>query len=161
MLEVGTNALRSLAQFGLPAPACQTNEAKFWYLPTNTLSEIKKHFEQHADIRASPMITTSRGRLTRMFTGQTMPINGIRTEIGWQFECVAISHEAATDLAMRLVTSSLGLANAPTNLSVVTNIALAARLRIPHKHGALLLHQKDTNAMAMLIVGEWKDSNRK
>ncbi|HKQ38975.1 MAG TPA: hypothetical protein VJ063_12930 [Verrucomicrobiae bacterium] len=160
-LEVGTNAHKSLAPFALPAPACQTNGVEFWYLPTNKIAEIKKHFEQHAHIRGSPAIMTSQGALARMFSGHMMPIRGMQTDIGWQFECVPRPHPAATDLAMRLIDTTFALANDGTNLCVVTNTAFAARLQIPNKHGVLLVQQNDTNATAMLIVGEWKDPNRK
>jgi hypothetical protein len=145
-----------LTKFSLPKPQFINNTGlAVWLLNDTELTRLQELLKQHpgadlkrypgTDIVASPRITTADGMQARLFSGTTIPINGLQASVGQSVDLLARVRRETTDLTI-IINSSEAITNQPdaslgtTNtLSVQTNLAIAARIQIPNAMGAFLL----------------------
>jgi hypothetical protein len=128
----------------------QTNALKVWFLSENQLKEFGPRILQTPGtaMLTNPQLLMADGMGGSIFTGQSVPINGKLTEVGFSMRCATIVHKDSTEMLTEIVQSEL------SGATVKTNLEINAHLNVPKGKGILLVKgpgDKGTNGWAFII----------
>jgi hypothetical protein len=140
----------AVPDFDLGAPAFSaTNGLRTWLLDKEALKALQERFRSTpgANVLSRPRFSTADGIDTRMFAGETIPINGSSNQVGLSIGCYGQVRPHTTDLIAsitfsELVTNEAKEAGGSAQLGVVsirTNMDAAFRLQIPKGKGMYVL----------------------
>jgi hypothetical protein len=120
-----------------------------WLLQKGDIQTARQQLKQTpgVDFLNRPRIGTADGVEASVFVGQSMPLNGVKNDVGLKLDCFPRVRDHSTDL-FAVIQLSEALTN-PTDgtvqlppaqsVSIQTNLDLAARVQIPKGSGVLLL----------------------
>jgi len=138
-----TNAALAKPQF------TNTNGLRVWLLGDKELTALRRNLERTpgTDLLTSAGITTASGMEARLFSGNTIPINGFPTSVGLSVDLLPRARRDATDVTTIItfseaVTNQPGATPGPSQtgaVSMQTNLAVAARIQVPKAMGVFLL----------------------
>ena len=146
------------------AEFADTNGLRVWRLGTNEVKALRRQLERtpgNAQL-FRPRVTTASGVQARLFTGNTIPVDGIPHSVGLVADFLPRVRRDSTDLTT-VITLTSAWTNQPiatstttqTNtVSLRTNFAVAARIQIPNGRGVFLLKssQQDPNERSTAIL---------
>ena len=124
-----------------------TNGLRAWLIPEAELAKLRHDLEEEAapDLLYSPRITTADGMEARLFSGTTIPVDGLQREVGLSLDVLSRVTAQGTDLITVLALSELGTNKtggmSDGAVSIQTNLALAARFQVPKGSGLFLLEE--------------------
>ncbi len=138
-----------------PEPAlAETNGLRTWILDDSTLTGLKRQLEEMGGrVILSPRVQTAHAIQASLSVGNTIPVSGASVQVGLVMDLLPLIQPDGTDLTSVLrdtgaiTNQSSGAseaqataeATAPGQTSIVTNLATAARWKLPDGTGFFML----------------------
>jgi len=130
----------ALATLLLEPALAQTNGLRGWILDSKKLVDLKRQIEQMGGrVINRPRVQTAHSIQSSLSVGNTIPLSGVMVQVGLVMDLLPLIHRDGTDFMSALTVTHANESRETERPTIVTDLHLAARWKLPEGNGIFML----------------------